>query len=172
MHSLSAWHSQYSRSGQEEVTQQGQEHNIAGQLASDTPLRGKESVASMGTLKEMAYLVRQGPLPRLPSLRYVPLRYRGWLPMPVARRYQCLVIGVAQGVATVALARPGNAAFYTLLEEITACTVFPVLVSPSSLRLAIRRLERDQRHSSLALHPAYFLHPRQFSTLSRLPLRF
>jgi hypothetical protein len=141
-------------------------------MASDILLQGKESSASMGTLKEMAYLVRQGPLPRLPSLRYVPLRYRSWLPLPVARRYQCLVIGLAQGVVTVALARPGNAALYALLEEITSCTVFPVLVSSTSLRLALKRLERDRRLSGLTAHPTSFLHPNQFSTLARLPLPF
>ncbi len=171
MYSPSARHDQHNYVGRE-VTQQGREEYIARQLASGTPLCAKESVASMGTLKEMAYLVRQGPLPRLSSLRYIPLRYRGWLPQSVARRYQCLVIGLAQGVVTVALARPGNAAFYALLEEITSCTVFPVLAPPSSLRLAIRRLERDQRRPSLSIPPAYFLHPRQFSTLSRLPLHF
>lgn len=131
---------------------------------------GEESTVSMGTLKEMAYLVRRGPLPRLPSLKYVPVRYRRWLPLSVAKRYQCLVIGAAQGVATVALARPGDAAFYTLLEEITTCTVFPVLVPPSSLRLAIKRLERDQRRLSLSIHPTDFLPPYQIRTLSQLSL--
>nr|BBH95750.1 hypothetical protein KTA_39490 [Thermogemmatispora argillosa] len=124
----------------------------------------------MGTLKEMAYLARSGPLPRLPSLRYVPVRYRRWLPLSVAKRYQCLVIGAAQGVATVALAHSGDAAFYALLEELTACTVFPVLVPPSALRLAIKRLERDRRRPSLSMRPTYFLHPYQIRTLSQLSL--
>lgn len=121
----------------------------------------RETIASMGSLKDMAYQVRQRSLPRFPSLRYIPLRYQHLLPLKIARRYQCLAIGEAQGVLTVAMARAHDASVYRLLESLTGYTIFPVLVEPMTLSLLLRRIERHQRLQGYWPRPSSFIHQYQ-----------
>ncbi len=84
-------------------------------------------------------------IPRLYILRRVPQQYHRILPLNVMKRYQCIVVGDAQGVLTVAIANQEALACMESIQKLTSHAVFPVLVDPARISLLIRRIERDER---------------------------
>lgn len=99
----------------------------------------------MGNMKDIADNVRGNLIPELSALRRVPIRYRYILPLTVVKRFQCIVIGSAQGVLTVAITERQNTTVIELLKRYTGQTIFPVLVEPNRMSLLIRRIERYQQ---------------------------
>jgi hypothetical protein len=73
----------------------------------------------------------------------------------MVRRYQCVAIGKAGGVITVAITDPAHAQMLRKLEELTGYSFFPVLVDAKRLKLLIRRLElaESRRNPLLILRP-------------------
>jgi hypothetical protein len=118
----------------------------------------------MGAMKEMAHKVRGSFIPYFSGLRRVPTRYRRALPLRVMKQYQCVVVGAAQGVFTVALVNCHNPFMLEFLSRITRRAIFPVLVDPIRMRLLLQRLERQERYMS-RLGTAPFLHPQQAHTI-------
>jgi len=96
----------------------------------------------MGSMKNIANNVRGSLIPQLCVLRRVPMRYRQFLPLPVVKRFQCIVLGSAQGVLTVAITDPQNTLAIESLRRITGQAIFPVLIDPNRMRLLIQRIER------------------------------
>ena len=84
-------------------------------------------------------------IPRLYILRKVPQQYHRILPLNIMKRYQCIVVGDAQGVLTVAIANQEALAYMETIQKLTGHAVFPVLVDPARISLLIRRIERDER---------------------------
>lgn len=97
----------------------------------------------MGSMKNIANNVRGSLIPQLCVLRRVPMRYRQFLPLPIVKRFQCIVLGSAQGVLTVAITDPQNTLAIESLRRITGQAIFPVLIDPDRMRLLIRRIERS-----------------------------
>lgn len=114
-------------------------------------------------------------IPRLKSLRRVPAAYREALPLAMVKRYQCVVIGNAGGVLTVAIADQKNMPVLELLGRVSGSSIFPVLVEPTRMRLLIRRLERakQEKHSHLCRitprSPLTYPHLRSMVMLLSLP---
>jgi len=111
----------------------------------------------MENWNELTAQVRGSLIPRYSTLRRVPTRYRRMLPLSLMKRHQCLVIGSAPGVLTVAIQDPHNTAGLDALSEFTGLAIFPVLIEPSRMRLLLGRLEqchRCQSNSSLRLEGA------------------
>ena len=124
----------------------------------------ERSHAAMRAMKEMTYKVRGSLIPHFLGLRRVPTRYRRALPLRVMKQFQCVVVGAAQGVFTVAIADCHDPFILEFLSRITRRTIFPVLVDSIRMRLLIQRLERQERYlSRLASTP--FLHPHQVHTI-------
>ncbi len=98
----------------------------------------------MGTLKEIADRVRGNLIPQFYILRRVPNRYRRSLPLTVMIQHQCIVIGAAQGVLTVAITDRENTSVIESLRQLTGRAIFPVLINPARMRLLIQRLERSE----------------------------
>lgn len=84
-------------------------------------------------------------IPRLYILRRVPQQYHRVLPLNVMKRYQCIVVGDAEGVLTVAIANQEALTCIESIGKLTSHAVFPVLVDPVRISLLIRRIERDER---------------------------
>jgi len=84
-------------------------------------------------------------IPRLRDVRRVPVRYQRILPLPVSKRYQCVVLGASSHVLTVGFVERKNRRFLQLLQVLTGTKIFPVLVEPGRMRLIIARMERSQR---------------------------
>lgn len=93
-------------------------------------------------IKPIDYELQGTIIPRLWTLRRIPGRYRHFLPVAVMKRYQCVVIGGDQSILTVAITEPKNTALLNTLRLLTGCTIFPVFVDPTRMRLLIRRIER------------------------------
>jgi len=87
------------------------------------------------------------PLPRLPAIRRVPVCYHHILPLPLVKHLQCVVVGAARGVLTVAIANTQHVETIAPLEKITGQRIFAVLVDEAHLRLLIARLERNARQT-------------------------
>src|SRR6266566_4712423 len=100
----------------------------------------------MGSMKNIANNVRGTLIPQLFVLRRVPVRYRQFLPLTVMKRYQCIVVGSAQGVLTVAITDPQNTSAIESLRRITGQAIFPVLIDPDRMRLLIQRIERCEQN--------------------------
>ena len=100
----------------------------------------------MGNMKDIANSVRGSLIPQLYVLRRVPIRYRRILPLPIMKRFQCIVVGSAQGVLTVAITDRQNTSVIESLREITGRAIFPVLIDPDSMRLLIQRIERCEQN--------------------------
>jgi len=98
----------------------------------------------MNRQKPMAMSVHGNFIPRLSNLRRVPLRYRHFLPLMMMKRYQCVVIGYARGVLTVAITDRHDDSLIEALSKFTGCTIFPVWVEPARMRLLIKRIERRE----------------------------
>ena len=84
-------------------------------------------------------------IPRLYILRRVPQQYHRILPLHIMKRYQCIVVGDAQGVLTVAIADQEALTYMESIQKLTGHAAFPVLVDPARISLLIRRIERDER---------------------------
>jgi hypothetical protein len=100
----------------------------------------------MGNMKDIADSVRGSLIPQLYVLRRVPLRYRRMLPLPIMKRFQCMVVGSAQGVLTVAITDRQNTSAIESLRKITGQAIFPVLIDPDRMRLLIQRIERCEQN--------------------------
>jgi hypothetical protein len=88
--------------------------------------------------------VRGAFIPRLNDVRRVPVRYQRVLPLPIIKRYQCVVLGGSANTLTVGITERENEALLDLLQVLTGATIFPVLVEPGRMRLLIARIERYQ----------------------------
>jgi hypothetical protein len=97
-------------------------------------------------VKEMGHCVRVNLIPRLRVLRRVPQHYRRTLPLEVMKRYQCLVVGSAQGKLTVGITDRCTTHIIDLLALLTGNTIFPVLIEQTRMRLLLRRIEHYERH--------------------------
>jgi type II secretion system (T2SS) protein E len=100
----------------------------------------------MGNMKDIADSVRGSLIPQLYVLRHVPLRYRRMLPLPIMKRFQCMVVGSAQGVLTVAITDRQNTSIIESLRKITGRAIFPVLIDPDRMHLLIQRIERYEQN--------------------------
>jgi hypothetical protein len=96
----------------------------------------------MGSMKDIANNVRGSLIPELFVLRRVPVRYRRVLPLTVMKRFQCIVVGSAQGVLTVAITDTQNTLAIESLRRITGQAIFPVLIDPNRMHLLLQRIER------------------------------
>ncbi len=116
----------------------------------------------MGNMKDIADSVRGNLIPQLYVLRRVPTRYRRMLPLTIMKRFQCIVVGSAQGVLTVAITDRQNTSVIESLRSITGQAIFPVLIDPTRMRLLIQRIERyEQVFSARTQHTreqVYYLH--------------
>ncbi len=102
----------------------------------------------MGTMKNIADNVRGSLIPQLFALRRVPMRYRRILPLVIMKRYQCIVVGSAPGVLTVAITDRQNTSIIESLRGFTGQAIFPVLIDPTRMRLLIQRIERYEQSRS------------------------
>lgn len=98
-------------------------------------------------IKGSTNTVHSDVIPRLYDIRRVPLRHHRTLPLPVIKRYQCVVLGASAHALTVGITKPESEAFFEYLRVLTGATIFPVLVEPRRMRLLIARIERHQRFS-------------------------
>lgn len=98
----------------------------------------------MGTMQEIADSVRGNLIPHLFILRRVPMRYYRVLPLSVMKKYQCIVVGAAPGVLTVAITNRQNTVVIESLKKFTGQAIFPVLIDPAKMRLLIQRIERNE----------------------------
>jgi Type II secretion system (T2SS), protein E, N-terminal domain len=106
-------------------------------------------------MKEIANSLQGSAIPRLHSVRRVPRRYRGILPVVVMKQYQCAVVGAAQGVLTVAVTNAQDTAVLEALRKLTGRSIFPVLIDASSMRLLIYRLEHFETRTAVASRACY-----------------
>ena len=72
--------------------------------------------------------------------------YRHALPLKVMMRHQCLVVGAARDMLTVAITDQQDRSILTLLSKLTGRTIFPVLVDPIRINLLIQRIYRYQHN--------------------------
>jgi Type II secretion system (T2SS), protein E, N-terminal domain len=84
-------------------------------------------------------------IPRLFSLRHVSRRYYQIVPLEVMKRYQCVVIGRAPGMLTVAIADPQSIDIFSKLCQLTGCQLFPVLADPFQISHLLKKIERTER---------------------------
>jgi hypothetical protein len=132
----------------------------------------------MGNMKDIADSVRGNLIPQLYVLRRVPMRYRRMLPLTIMKHFQCIVVGSAQGVLTVAITDQQNTSVIESLRSITGQAIFPVLIDPTRMRLLIQRVERYEQYRQAlsarkrdAREQAYYLHmKRQFLVFSIMML--
>ena len=129
----------------------------------------------MGSMKDIADNVRGNLIPQLYVLRRVPTRYRRMLPLTIMKRFQCIVVGSAQGVLTVAITDRQNTSVIESLRRITGQAIFPVLIDPNRMRLLIQRIERYEQvfsaRTQYAREQVYYLHmKRQFQVSSIMML--
>jgi Type II secretion system (T2SS), protein E, N-terminal domain len=98
----------------------------------------------MGTMQDIADKVRGNLIPHLFVLRRVPMRYYRILPLRVMKKFQCIVVGSAPGVLTVAITNRQNTVVIESLKKFTGQSIFPVLIDPAKMRLLIQRIERNE----------------------------
>ena len=97
---------------------------------------------------DIADNVRCSLIPQLFVLRHVPVRYRRTLPLTIMKRFQCIVVGSAPGILTVAITDRQNTSVIESLREFTGQAIFPVLIDPARMQLLIQRIEKYERCSS------------------------
>ena len=102
----------------------------------------------MGQMKKLTENVRVSQIPYFSDLRRVPMHYRQVLPVSIMKRYQCLVVGSAPGVLTVAITDRHNTSILEALQQFTGHAIFPVLIDPVRMRLLLQRIERCDRCKS------------------------
>ncbi len=83
-------------------------------------------------------------------------------------RHQCLVVGAAKDMLTVAITDRQDISILTLLSKLTGRTIFPVLVDPVRMRLLVQRIERDERSRSNALRHSCFAYSLQLRSILML----
>ena len=98
----------------------------------------------MGTMKDIADNVRGSLIPQLFVLRRVPMGYRRTLPLTIMKRFQCIVVGSAPGILTVAITDRQNTSVIESLRVFTGHAIFPVLIDPARMQLLIQRIERNE----------------------------
>jgi hypothetical protein len=98
----------------------------------------------MGTIQNSADKVRGNLIPQLFVLRRVPMRYYRVLPLTMMKKFQCIVVGSAPGVLTVAITNRQNTLAIESLKKFTGQSIFPVLIDPTKMRLLIKRIERNE----------------------------
>ncbi len=98
----------------------------------------------MGTMQDIADTVRGNLIPHLFVLRRVPMRYYRILPLRVMKKFQCIVVGSAPGVLTVAITNRQSTVVIESLKKFTGQSIFPVLIDPAKMRLLIQRIERNE----------------------------
>ena len=121
--------------------------------------------ANGGEMKEMAGRKRDTNIPQFSNLRRVPGRYRHFLPLHVMKQYQCVVVGDARGVLTVAISDQQDISVLDTLSKLTGRTIFPVLVSPVRMRLLIQRIENYHRNRGKVFKKLSSLHPNYIHAL-------
>jgi len=83
------------------------------------------------------------------------MRYQSVLPLKVMKRYQCAVVGSAQGVLTVAITNQQNTSLIKTFTRLIGCPIFPVWVKPARMGLLIRRMERwEHREDEMLRSPS------------------
>lgn len=103
-----------------------------------------------------------GPIPQLHAIRRVPTRYQRLLPLEWMKQHQCIVVGAAGGVLTVAITDAQHKSLVNSLEKRIRYRIFPVLIEPSRMRLLIERLERDTcRQQKRGVCATRYLHQHQ-----------
>ncbi|HZU70454.1 MAG TPA: hypothetical protein VFA09_24495 [Ktedonobacteraceae bacterium] len=120
---------------------------------SDGPLNG------MGEMKNMADTGHDKAIPYYNTLRRIPERYRETLSLSLMKQYQCVVIGSARGVVTVAISDHEDISILETMSRLLGRSIFPVLVSPVTIRLVIRRFEHYQRSKARIFGQRPFLNP-------------
>lgn len=98
-------------------------------------------------------------IPQFDNLRRVPQRYRETFSLSLMKLCQCVVVGSARGVLTVALSDQQDIAILNIISEFTGRTIFPVFVSPIKIRLLIRRIEYDKRNKGQIFKQRTSLNP-------------
>jgi Type II secretion system (T2SS), protein E, N-terminal domain len=88
-------------------------------------------------LDEQNYLI-----PHMRDLRRIPMRYQRILPLKVMKEHQCVVVGAARGVLTVAITDRYNSSSIKALTKLIGHPIFPVRVKPARIDLLIKRMER------------------------------
>jgi len=109
----------------------------------------------MKMLKKVVLDVDNYVFPRFDTLRWVPIRYRKLLPLSVMKRYQCIVIGAAQGRLTVAITDPLDLSIIESLQHLTRRTIFPVLIAPERMRQLIQHIEYCEQHKKAVMRLCY-----------------
>lgn len=123
------------------------------------------ATAHGGEMKEMAGRKDDTSIPKYNNLRRVPGRFRQVLPLNVMKQCQCVVVGDARGVLTVAISERQDISVLDRLSELTRRTIFPVLVSPVRMRLLIQRIENNKRNKGKAFKKIFSLHPNYIHAL-------
>lgn len=124
----------------------------------------------MGNMKDIADSVRGNLIPQLYVLRRVPTRYRRMLPLTIMKRFQCIVVGSAQGVLTVAITDRQATSVIESLRSITGQAIFPVLIDPTRMRLLIQRIERYEQVFFTRTRDVYYLHMKRRFQVSSIML--
>jgi hypothetical protein len=115
--------------------------------------------ASLREMKEMAGRESDTTIPQYSNLRRVPDCFRRALPLNVMKQCQCVVVGCARGVLTVAISDQQDISVLDTLNKLTGRTIFPVLVSPVRMRLLIQRIENYKRNQGKAFKERSSLDP-------------
>ncbi len=113
----------------------------------------------MGEMKDMADYGHDDPIPYYDNLRRIPKRYRETLPLSFMKQCQCVVIGSARGVLTVAISAQQDISMLETISQLLGHSIFPVLVSPVTIRLVIQRLEHDRRRKTRIIRQRSLLDP-------------
>lgn len=106
--------------------------------------------ASLGEMKEMAGRESDTTIPQYGNLRRVPGRFRQALPLNLMKQCQCVVVGHASGVLTVAISDQQDISVLDTLSKLIGHRIFPVLVNPVRMRLLIQRIENYKRNQGKA----------------------
>ena len=128
------------------------------------------TMCSMGNMKDIADSVRGNLIPQLYVLRRVPMRYRSMLPLTIMKQFQCIVVGAAQGVLTVAITDRQATSVIESLRSITGQAIFPVLIDPTRMHLLIRRIERYEQAYAARTKDVYYLHMKRRFQVSSIML--
>lgn len=107
-------------------------------------------------MKEPVHTKHISPIPGFRTLRRVPVPYRSILPLELMKRYQCLVVGAANGTLTVAISDQRGKPVLELLKVVTGCAIFPVWVHPARMQLLLHRLERYE-HSRIRISRRFYI---------------
>lgn len=118
-----------------------------------------KTIASGDEMKEMASWKPDISIPQYSNLRRVPGRFRQVLPLNVIKQCQCVVVGDARGVLTVAISEQQDISVLDGLSKLTGRTIFPVSVSPVRIRLLIQRIENNKRNTGKASRKTSSLQP-------------